>query len=113
MQQGGTKKKTTGPIHNGRYKQVLCNQWVKTGSCPYTFKCQYAHGEEELELWSDRRRRREEAAAAALKKKDGKIVEREVVFFPKKIEVPTVKSSQKDEEWIETLIYNMIAFLNL
>lgn len=31
-----------------RYKTVLCQNWQATGQCPYTWKCQFAHGEEEL-----------------------------------------------------------------
>merc|ERR1719262_1761784 len=31
-----------------RYKTVLCDKFVKSGTCPYGRKCQFAHGAEEL-----------------------------------------------------------------
>jgi len=31
-----------------RYKTEICRQWVDTGVCRYTNKCQFAHGEHEL-----------------------------------------------------------------
>lgn len=31
-----------------RYKTVMCTNWTQTGACPYGFKCQFAHGKEEL-----------------------------------------------------------------
>lgn len=31
-----------------RYKTVLCQTYTATGQCPYTWKCQFAHGTEEL-----------------------------------------------------------------
>lgn len=31
-----------------RYKTILCEKWKTTGECPYTWKCQFAHGEGEL-----------------------------------------------------------------
>lgn len=31
-----------------RYKTVLCQTHTATGQCPYTWKCQFAHGVEEL-----------------------------------------------------------------
>ena len=52
-----TKKKTTGPVHNARYKAKLCKNWAKTGFCPYFEKCQFAHGAQELEKWANRRAR--------------------------------------------------------
>ena len=52
-----SKKKTTGPVHNARYKAKLCKNWSKTGSCPYFEKCQFAHGSQELEKWANRRAR--------------------------------------------------------
>jgi len=53
----GLKKKTTGPVHNQRYKAKMCKNWIKTGACPYFEKCQFAHGSYELEKWSTRRTR--------------------------------------------------------
>lgn len=41
-----------------RYKTVMCEKWKATGKCPYTFKCQFAHGEEELRVRQDQRERR-------------------------------------------------------
>lgn len=51
------KKKTTGPVHNTRYKAKMCKNWIKIGSCPYFEKCQFAHGSHELEKWANRRQR--------------------------------------------------------
>mmetsp|Transcript_14114 Transcript_14114/g.25068 ORF Transcript_14114/g.25068 Transcript_14114/m.25068 type:complete len:523 (+) Transcript_14114:595-2163(+) len=51
------KKKTTGPVHNSRYKAKMCKNWIKNGSCPYFEKCQFAHGSYELEKWATRRAR--------------------------------------------------------
>eukprot|EP00967_Tisochrysis_lutea_P090991 scaffold130401_cov32-Tisochrysis_lutea.AAC.3 len=31
-----------------RYKTVMCENWAAKGSCPYSHKCQFAHGEHEL-----------------------------------------------------------------
>jgi len=31
-----------------RYKTVLCDKFVKSGTCPYGRKCQFAHGADEL-----------------------------------------------------------------
>lgn len=36
-----------------RYKTILCANWSSTGKCPYGFKCQFAHGPEELRLRSE------------------------------------------------------------
>lgn len=33
-----------------RYKTVMCQNWAKCGSCPYSWKCQFAHGEKELRV---------------------------------------------------------------
>lgn len=44
-----------------RYKTVICEKWRATGDCPYTFKCQFAHGEAELR----RRGRQCETSASA------------------------------------------------
>ncbi|XP_023760445.1 zinc finger CCCH domain-containing protein 39 [Lactuca sativa] len=30
------------------WRTKLCNRWMSTGSCPYGFKCCFAHGESEL-----------------------------------------------------------------
>ena len=35
-------------IKDPLYKTKLCNKWIRTGECPYTYKCQFAHGESEL-----------------------------------------------------------------
>jgi len=51
------KKKTTGPYHNSKYKAKMCRNWVKEGTCPYSEKCQFAHGAAELEKWNEIRRR--------------------------------------------------------
>jgi len=68
-QQGGkgprSKKKTTGPVHNSRYKAKLCKNWTKTGNCPYYEKCQFAHGTQELDKWANRRARLKLATEAA------------------------------------------------
>lgn len=31
-----------------RYKTIMCSNWSREGKCPYGFKCQFAHGKEEL-----------------------------------------------------------------
>jgi hypothetical protein len=31
-----------------RYKTALCENWASKGSCPYSHKCQFAHGDHEL-----------------------------------------------------------------
>lgn len=49
------KKKTTGPVHNSKYKAKMCKNWVNKGQCPYYEKCQFAHGHQEIEKWSNRR----------------------------------------------------------
>ncbi|GBG27661.1 mRNA decay activator protein ZFP36L2 [Hondaea fermentalgiana] len=54
------RKKTTGPIHNPRYKAKMCKNWVREGKCPYSEKCQFAHGVSELEKWNEIRRRQSE-----------------------------------------------------
>mmetsp|Transcript_631 Transcript_631/g.642 ORF Transcript_631/g.642 Transcript_631/m.642 type:complete len:225 (+) Transcript_631:147-821(+) len=51
------KKKTTGPVHNSRYKVTLCKNWIKAGTCPYFEKCQFAHGMQELQKWTNKRSR--------------------------------------------------------
>lgn len=50
------KVKTTGPIHNAKYKIKLCDKYMIDGKCPYKEKCQFAHGQEELMMWAERRR---------------------------------------------------------
>jgi len=45
------KKVPTGPRANPLYKTRLCMNFQSTGSCPYTDKCQFAHGAKELEKW--------------------------------------------------------------
>jgi hypothetical protein len=45
------KKVPTGPRANPLYKTRLCMNFQSTGSCPYTEKCQFAHGAKELEKW--------------------------------------------------------------
>lgn len=45
------KKPPTGPRANPLYKTRLCMNFQATGICPYTDKCQFAHGEKELEKW--------------------------------------------------------------
>jgi hypothetical protein len=47
----GEKKVPTGPRANPLYKTRLCMNFQSTGSCPYTEKCQFAHGVDELEKW--------------------------------------------------------------
>ena len=47
----GEKKVPTGPRANPLYKTRLCMNFQSTGSCPYTDKCQFAHGAKELEKW--------------------------------------------------------------
>lgn len=49
------KKKTTGPVHNAKYKAKLCKNWIQRGACPYYEKCQFAHGEHEIIKWAIRR----------------------------------------------------------
>jgi len=48
---GAEKKVPTGPRANPLYKTRLCMNFQSTGSCPYTEKCQFAHGVAELEKW--------------------------------------------------------------
>lgn len=50
------KIKTTGPIHNSKYKLKLCDKFLADGKCPYNEKCQFAHGYEELNMWTERRK---------------------------------------------------------
>jgi hypothetical protein len=47
------KKVPTGPRANPLYKTRLCMNFQSTGSCPYTEKCQFAHGVKELEKWEN------------------------------------------------------------
>jgi hypothetical protein len=48
---GVDKKAPTGPRANPLYKTRLCMNFQSTGICPYTDKCQFAHGVKELEKW--------------------------------------------------------------
>lgn len=43
-----------GPIKNPRYKTTICEKWVNFGNCSYDYKCQFAHGYEELEYWRNK-----------------------------------------------------------
>jgi hypothetical protein len=47
------KKVPTGPKANPLYKTRLCMNYQSTGHCPYTDKCQFAHGIKELEKWEN------------------------------------------------------------
>ena len=33
-----------------KYKTELCNNWQLNGNCPYSYKCRFAHGFEELNI---------------------------------------------------------------
>lgn len=33
---------------NNKVKTSLCKKWTQTGACPYGYKCQFAHGIEQL-----------------------------------------------------------------
>ena len=46
------KKFSTGPQWNSNYKSKLCQHFQEKGQCPYTTKCQFAHGETELLRWA-------------------------------------------------------------
>eukprot|EP00924_Labyrinthula_sp_SR-Ha-C_P005403 augustus_masked-scaffold_1-processed-gene-30.1-mRNA-1 protein AED:1.00 eAED:1.00 QI:0/-1/0/0/-1/1/1/0/268 len=59
------KKKTTGPVHNAKYKAKLCKNWVNKGVCPYYEKCQFAHGEHEVQKWAMRRKKLDSFNSAA------------------------------------------------
>lgn len=45
-----------GPLENSKFKAKMCRTWEKTGYCSYAEKCQFAHGIEELNEWTQRRR---------------------------------------------------------
>ena len=45
------KKELQGPGKNPLYKTSMCANYQSTGACPYHGRCQFAHGQEELELW--------------------------------------------------------------
>jgi hypothetical protein len=51
VEKAADKKVPTGPRANPLYKTRLCMNFQSTGSCPYTEKCQFAHGVKELEKW--------------------------------------------------------------
>jgi len=53
LQQDEKKVKTTGPIHNPKYKLKPCEKFETDGVCPYFEKCQFAHGSAELEKWME------------------------------------------------------------
>jgi len=53
----GEKKVPTGPRANPLYKTRLCMNFQSTGVCPYTDKCQFAHGVQELEQWEQWRKK--------------------------------------------------------
>jgi len=42
---GSTRLRVKDPV---RYKTVLCENFATKGACPYSYKCQFAHGEDEL-----------------------------------------------------------------
>jgi len=66
------KKVPTGPRANPLYKTRLCMNFQSTGSCPYTEKCQFAHGVKELEKWESWRNSHK---GDELKKDEGDSVE--------------------------------------
>lgn len=43
--EGTTRRLVKDPV---RYKTIMCNNFLRNGACPYGFKCQFAHGKEEL-----------------------------------------------------------------
>ncbi len=49
-------KHPCGPLENSKFKARMCRTWEKTGFCSYAEKCQFAHGIEELNEWTQRRR---------------------------------------------------------
>jgi hypothetical protein len=53
VEKAADKKTPTGPRANPLYKTRLCMNFQSTGSCPYTEKCQFAHGMKELEKWEN------------------------------------------------------------
>lgn len=67
------KVKTTGPLHNARYKLKMCRQFEKHGVCPYYQKCQFAHGAAELNKWKryhEKVKRNEDSKPLEGKKKE-------------------------------------------
>ena len=54
-----SNRNSSGPLIKDpvRYKTELCTTFTRVGQCPYGYKCQFAHGEEE------RRRRNTHVAA--------------------------------------------------
>jgi len=48
-----------------RYKTQLCANWTASGKCPYGFKCQFAHGPEELRHRSEAKRADPQPPSAA------------------------------------------------
>ena len=49
-------KHPCGPLENLKFKAKMCRTWERTGYCSYADKCQFAHGIEELNEWTQRRR---------------------------------------------------------
>ena len=45
-------KTPKGPVNNEYYKTRICKRYLENSVCPYNNKCQYAHGEKELEKWT-------------------------------------------------------------
>jgi hypothetical protein len=41
----------TGPAKNPLYKTQLCANFSAMNTCPYSTRCQFAHGQDELERW--------------------------------------------------------------
>jgi len=48
-------KHPSGPLHNSKFKAKLCRSWERTGACAYKDKCQFAHGQHELDEWNTQR----------------------------------------------------------
>jgi len=69
----GEKKVPTGPRANPLYKTRLCMNFQTTGSCPYTDKCQFAHGVKELEKWESwRNSQKNEEARSEMQPDEGR-----------------------------------------
>ncbi|GAM27884.1 hypothetical protein SAMD00019534_110600 [Acytostelium subglobosum LB1] len=48
QQQQSQDEESEEEINQSRYKTELCRSFIETGSCRYGFKCQFAHGRDEL-----------------------------------------------------------------